>query len=72
MTFKRIYIKFNNGGVFTYRDPDRFVCNISSTTISVIVQSSDARPQQFSVVFPLSAITFYRYEQTESGNGTEQ
>ena len=72
MTFKRIYIKFNNGAVFTYMDPDGFICNISSTTINILVQSSDARPQQFNVVFPLAAITFYRYEQTESGHGTEQ
>ena len=72
MTFKRIYIKFNNGAVFTYMDPEGFACNITSTTIAIIAQSSDTRPQQFSVVFPLSAITFYRYEQTESGNGTKQ
>lgn len=71
MTFKRIYIKFNNGGVFTYMDPDGFTCNISSNSISISVSHQEHDSQHFSVNFERASITFYRYEQTESGNGTE-
>lgn len=72
MTFKRIYIKFNNGAVFTYMDPDGFTCNISSSSISISVSHQSQDSQHFSVNFDRDSITFYRYEQTESGNGTEQ
>lgn len=70
MTFKRIYIKFNNGGVFTYMDPDGFTCHISENSISIRVEHT-GEDQNFDLMFDRSTITFYRYEQTESGNGTE-
>lgn len=71
MMFKRIYIKFNNGAVFTYMDPDGFTCNISSSSISISVSHQSHDSPHFTLNFSRSTITFYRYEQTESGNGTE-
>lgn len=71
MTFKRIYIKFNNGAVFNYTDQDGFTCNISSSSITINVSHQEHDSQHFSLNFDRNTITFYRYEQTESGNGTE-
>lgn len=71
MTFKRIYIKFNNGGVFTYIDPDGFECHISGNSISIQVSHHSQDSQNFNLNFSRSTITFYRTETTESGNGTE-
>lgn len=71
MTFKRIYIKFNNGGVFTYMDPDGFDCYITDNSISIEVEHTGDL-QNFELMFSRDTIAFYRYEQTESGNGTEQ
>lgn len=71
MTFKRIYIKFNNGGVFTYMDPDGFTCYITDNSIAIRVEHT-GDVQAFNLNFSRDTITFYRYEQTESGNGTEQ
>lgn len=70
MTLSRVYIKFNNGGVFTYRDPDGIDCIIASSTITV--RSGNRSPNQINLTFDRAIIDFYRTETMESGNGTEQ
>ena len=69
MTFSRVYIKFNNGGVFTYMDPDRIDFIIASNYITV--RSGNRSPNSINLTFDRELITFYRTETTESGNGTE-